>query len=122
MNYQGKFMNGYPCCNNTYNVVETTNVEDIPYYTNHHTHIINNCIKRHINIPTYSCDAETVVLDEYVNTNPVYYNNTTYQNYNPYYNNQMNQEYMGNVGTNPISNNYANINPNFNGFNPYNNM
>ena len=50
MNNKSCGCNQMPSCNQ---VVETYNVEMIPHYTNYHTTHINNCIKRHINIPTY---------------------------------------------------------------------
>ena len=37
-----------------------------------HTHVVNNCIKRHINIPTYSASQETVLQDQYVDGAPMY--------------------------------------------------
>lgn len=52
----------YDCCNN---VVETCNVEQIPHYVNYHTHVVNNCIKRHINVPTYSTSSEVRIINEY---------------------------------------------------------
>jgi hypothetical protein len=59
----------YQQCNQ---VVQTCNVQDIPHYTNFHTNVINNCIKRHINIPTYSTSQETVFIDQYVDGAPMY--------------------------------------------------
>lgn len=97
--------NNCGCCNKMegYNqVVNTCNVEMIPHYTNYHTTHVNNCIKRHVNIPVFTESYETVVTNEYVEGNPIYYpygfNN---QNLNPYNNN-----YIGNVSTNPNMNAY----------------
>ena len=61
----------YQQCNQ---VVQTCNVQDIPHYTNYHTHLVNNCIKRHISVPTYSASQETVLQDQYVDGNPMYGN------------------------------------------------
>ena len=60
-------------------------------------HVVNNCIKRHINIPTYSTSAETVYVDEYVQATPMYqqpmmYNQGMPMNYSP-------NQYQGNVAT-----------------------
>ena len=63
-------------------------------------HIVNNCIKRHIAIPTYSSSSENVYIDEYVQGNPIYQQPVMI-------NNQFNQQqammspnqYQGNVGT-----------------------
>ena len=35
-------------------------------------HIINNCIKRYINIPTYSVSTENEYINEYVSAEPMY--------------------------------------------------
>ena len=81
-----------------------------------HPHIVNNCIKRHVNIPTYSTTAETVYVDEYVNGLPMYqpvannpmglqgnFNGCGCQvpnmnTYNPQMMMQQPNEYLGNVG------------------------
>ena len=63
-------------------------------------HVINNCIKKHINIPVYSQSSENVYLDQYVEGMPIYQQPVMYnQNmmngqmaYNP-------NQYQGNVGT-----------------------
>ena len=104
----------YQQCNN---VVQTYNYQDVPHVTNYHTHTVNNCIKRHINIPTYTASQETVYVDEYVSGAP------TYQN-QPIYNQGMNQpiyysntQYQGNVDTEGFSNQMTQ-----NGFYGYNPM
>ena len=90
-------------------------------------HVVNNCIKRHINIPTYSASTENVYLDEYVQGQPMYIN---YQQ--PMYYQGMNQQmmyspnqYQGNVGTEGIQQQMQNQMPQFNQYpnmmNPYNN-
>ena len=58
-----------------------------------HPHIVNNCIKRHIAIPTYSSSSENVYIDEYVQGQPILNQ--------PYLYNQpmMVNQYQGNVGT-----------------------
>ena len=117
----------YQQCNQ---VVQTCNVQDVPHVINYHTHVVNNCIKRHINVPTYSASQETVMQDQYVDGAPMYgqpmYSQTPVQN--PMfgqmptlgnqmgcgcgcqtqsmntYNQQMMQnpmQYQGNVGTEP---------------------
>jgi hypothetical protein len=89
-------------------------------------HVVNNCIKRHINVPTYSASQETVLQDQYVDGNQMYgypgqmpymgqgmYPNMGNANMgcgcgNPgmmYANNQMQgqyspMQYQGNIGTN----------------------
>ena len=37
-----------------------------------HPHVVNNCIKKHINIPVYSQSSENVLIDEYVQGQPIY--------------------------------------------------
>ena len=83
-------------------VVQTYNVEEVPHYINYHTHVVNNCVKRHVNIPTYSASGENVVFNEYSPMpqmmNPYMQYQQPYcgcQNMNP------TAEYQGNVGTNP---------------------
>ena len=51
-------------------------------------HVINNCVKRHVNVPTYSTSAENVLINEYVQGVPMYqqpmmYNQPMIQN--PYF-------------------------------------
>lgn len=83
-------------------VVQTCNVEEVPHYVNYHTHVVNNFVKRHVNIPTYSTSGENVVINEYAQT-PAMANpyiqwqqpNCGCQSMNP------TAEYIGNVGTNP---------------------
>jgi hypothetical protein len=50
-------------------------------------HVVNNCIKRHIAIPTYSTSAENVYVDEYVDGTPMYQQPI----YNPIAGSQCNQ-------------------------------
>ena len=86
-------------------------------------HVVNNCIKRHINIPTYSTSQETVLQNQFVEGMQMYqqpfYTQLPMQN--PTYGqmiqgnmggcgcNQCNQmmqpnnvQYQGNVGTEPM--------------------
>lgn len=110
------------CCQNpgpTYQcqnqVVNRCNVVEIPHYINYHTQIVNNCIRRHINVPTYSQSEEVRYIDEYVN-GPM--------NYNTYMNNpnpgvfEEAQSSNSNINMNQTTNMNTNMNPN--GFNPYN--
>lgn len=50
------------------NVVNKCFVEDVPYYVNYHTHQVNNVVRRHIQVPTYSCSEQTVYYDEWPNS------------------------------------------------------
>ena len=105
----------YQQCNQ---VVQTCNVEDIPHYTNYHTHVVNNMVKRHINIPTYSTSTENVTINEYVQGQPMVQQPIFYQPYpqQP----MMPGQYQGNVGTDPfVQPTTPNMNPqNFQGFVP----
>ncbi len=107
-------------------VVQTCNVEEIPHYTNYHTHVVNNLVKKHINIPTYSSSSENVVINEYVEGQPIYYNQLMYnQNVFPYQQPYMynTNQYQGNVGTEGFQQQMpyqGYIVPNF--MNPYSNM
>lgn len=96
----------YQQCNQ---VVQTCNVEDVPHYTNYHTHVVNNCVKRHINIPTYSTSAENVMIDEYVQGQPIFQQPVFY----PQFPQQpmMQGQYQGNVGTEPMYQQTPNVNP-----------
>ncbi len=111
------FNNCYPGFNN---VFQTCEYEDIPNYVNYHTHMINNQIKRHVNIPTFSNSCETRVFHEYdpmmqfMNIGPSCggYNQPMYANQEfmnnqqpsfmnpsnnqPFYNQQMSNEGMNN--------------------------
>lgn len=58
------------CCNPTCNVVNRYFVTDVPHVCNHHTHIVNNCIKRHYVVPQYTQSEETVYIDECCGENP----------------------------------------------------
>ncbi len=59
----------YQQCNQ---VVQTCDVEDVPHYMNYHTHVVNNHVIRHVNIPTYSTSEENVYVNEYVQGQPIY--------------------------------------------------
>ncbi len=90
-----QFMNNNGCFAPTYNtccnVVGTCYVEEIPQYTNHHTHVINTCVRRYVNIPTFTTDEEMVYKDEYVNCMP-----SCACGYNPCMNQQMANTQMTN--------------------------
>ena len=90
-------------------VVPTCNVEDVPQYTNYHTQVVNNCVKRHINIPTYSTSAENIMINEYVQGQPMYQQPVLY----PQFPQQpmMQGQYQGNVGTEPFVQQTPNMNP-----------
>ena len=88
-------------------VVQTCNVEEVPHYINYHTHVVNNIVKKHVNIPTYSMSEENILI-EYPPAQampmgympqPIQNCQGTYQQ--PMYANQMPQ-YQGNVGTEPM--------------------
>lgn len=75
-----------------------------------HPHQVNNCVKRHMNIPVYSTSSENVLINEYVQGTPVYQQ--------PLMNNQMmyQQSYMypygqyqGNVGVEGLQQPYQNM-------------
>ena len=51
-----------PTCNQ---VVEQTCAVDMPYYVNYNTHVVNNVVRRHIQIPVYTQTQETVYFDEW---------------------------------------------------------
>lgn len=125
MNFQGTNLNqmGTDCgCGNntcpytqpTYQqcqqVVQTCNVQEVPHYVNYHTHVVNNCVKRHVNIPTYSTSGENVIINEYVQGQPMFQQPNMYQGY-PY---PMTQ-YQGNVGVEGIQ--FPNLNGQGNPFN-----
>ena len=122
MFYQGQMMNNQNGCGcndgcsmsmpttNQYNqVLQTCNVEEVPHYQGIHTHVINNCIKKHINIPVYSTSSENVVINEFVQGQPIYQQPMMCnQAYSP-------NQYQANVGTDMP---YQGFMPNF--MNPYN--
>ena len=60
----GFMQQGYvqPGCNQ---VVQQQCTVDLPYYVNYNTHVVNNVIRRHIQIPVYSQTQETVYIDEW---------------------------------------------------------
>ena len=88
-------------------IVQTCNVEEVPHYINYHTHVVNNLVKKHVNIPTYSVSEENILI-EYPPAQAMPYMpyqamggcGGTYQQ-QPMYANQMPQ-YQGNVGTDPM--------------------
>ena len=94
----------YPIAMPTYQqynqVVQTCNVEEIPHYVDYHTHVVNNCLKKHINIPTYSTSYENVWINEYPQASSIGMPFMPYlqPNIDPMYN--MKDQYQGNVGTN----------------------
>ena len=51
-----------PGCNQ---VLEQTCAVDMPYYVNYNTHVVNNVVRRHIQIPVYSQTQQTVYFDEW---------------------------------------------------------
>lgn len=51
-----------PGCNQ---VVQQTCAVDMPYYVNYNTHVVNNVVRRHIQIPVYSQTQETIYFDEW---------------------------------------------------------
>ena len=53
---------GQPGCNQ---VVQQTCAGDMPYYVNYNTHVVNNVVRRHIQIPVYSQTQQTVYFDEW---------------------------------------------------------
>ena len=104
-----------PSCLPTYQqcnqVVQTCNVQDVPHYVNYHTHVINNCVKRHINIPTYSNSQENVMVNEYVQGMPLYqqpfFYNQPFQQQMPFYQQPLDQGNFGGMpnyqGTTPFT-------------------
>lgn len=50
------------CCNN---VVHECFVEEVPHVVNYHTHVIKNCVKKHITIPQYTQSEEVIYYDQY---------------------------------------------------------
>ena len=77
-------------------------------------HVVNNCIKRHINIPTYSTSTENVYLDQYYQGSPMIQQPMMNYGY-------MTNQYQGNVGVEGINQPMQGMNPymNFN-YNPFN--
>ncbi len=53
------------CCNN---VVKKCFVEEVPHVINYNTHVVNECVKKHITVPKYTTTEETVYIDEYAFT------------------------------------------------------
>jgi hypothetical protein len=51
-----------PACSQ---VVQQTCAVDMPYYVNYNTHVVNNVVRRHIQIPVYSQTQETIYFDEW---------------------------------------------------------
>lgn len=60
-----------PTYQNCNQVVNKCYVQDVPHYINYNTHVVNNCVKRHYTVPTYTQTQETVYSEEYVNQPPV---------------------------------------------------
>ena len=46
-------------------VVQQTCAIDIPYHVNYNTHVVNNVVRRHIQIPVYTQTQQTVYFDEW---------------------------------------------------------
>ena len=46
-------------------VLQKCFVEDMPYYVGYNTHVVNNVVRRHIQIPVYSQTQQTVYFDEW---------------------------------------------------------
>lgn len=88
-------------------------------------HVVNNLVKKHINIPTYSTSSENVVINEYVEGQPIYYNQPIYnQNVFPYQQPYMYNpsQYQGNVGNEGLQQmSYQGYMPPYY-MNPYSNM
>lgn len=59
----------FQCCNQ---VVNRCNVQDVPHITNYHTHVVDNCVRRHINIPQYTTSESVQVFDEFVQGQPIF--------------------------------------------------
>ncbi len=47
------------------NVVKKCFVEEVPHVVNYNTHVVNECVKKHITVPKYTTTEETVYIDEY---------------------------------------------------------
>ncbi len=47
------------------NIVKKCYVEEVPHVVNYNTHVVNECVKKHITIPKYTTTEETVCIDEY---------------------------------------------------------
>ena len=123
MNFLGSNLNQNCCgCNNgcqntlpTYQqcnqVVQTCNVEEVPHFINYHTHVVNNCIKRHVNVPTYSTSGENVMINEYVQGTPMYQQPMMMNNQMMYQQPYMYPygQYQGNVGVEGFQQEYPNI-------------
>ena len=46
-------------------VLQQTCAVDMPYYVNYNTHVVNNVVRRHIQIPVYTQTQQTVYFDEW---------------------------------------------------------
>ena len=114
MNFMGKNYGscGCPTAQPTFEqckqIIQTCNVEEVPHYINYHTHVVNNMVKKHINIPTYSMSEENILIEypaaqaiamPYMPYPAMTGCQNTYQQ--PMYGGQMTQ-YQGNVGTDPM--------------------
>ena len=54
-----------PMQSNCNQVVQKCFVEEMPYYVGYNTHVVNNVVRRHIQIPVYTQTQETVYMDEW---------------------------------------------------------
>ena len=74
-------------------------------------HVVNNCIKRHVNVPTYSTSGENVMINEYVQGTPMYQQPMMMNNQMMYQQPYMYPygQYQGNVGVEGIQQEYPNI-------------
>lgn len=88
------------------NVVKKCFVEEVPHVVNYNTHVVNECVKKHITIPKYTTTEETLFIDEY----------QTMQYQMPYQ-----QPIVEPYPMQQMQNNVANQNnvPNMNMFNPF---
>ena len=90
-------------------VVYTCNVEEVPHFIDYHTHIVNNHIAKHVNIPTYSTSEENVLINEYPQAQMMSpFMAYPQQMCGVQMDSQM-EQYQGNVGINPspIQNPYS---------------
>ena len=62
---QGGFMQQPLAQGGCNQVVQQTCAVDMPYYVNYNMHVVNNVVRRHIQIPVYTQTQETVYFDEW---------------------------------------------------------
>lgn len=107
------------------NYIKKVNFSWIMQVVLNHPHVVNNCVKRHVNIPTYSTSGENVFINEYVQGAPMYggpymYNQPMMFNQNPYMQQEPNMQ-NPTFDTNVTNSNYqgyqGNVNPGY--YNPY---